>query len=193
MFAGYSGYNQFNPTIVPSRESDGIFFNSLSELENQADLIVEAKVLKDSNQYISKDSDGTPVYGYTITPVEINRIIKPFSGKNDQKSIDIIEPYYTFTIFTGKKYLQTLEKYSPLNNGNKYILFLRKEKSSDFTIYTGDNLFSCIGAHQGKYVISPKVINLNNDEELTSDNLQILKVDKKYKEFYKEVISKYKK
>lgn len=176
---GYGIYREFNP-IVMSSEGDLYVAKDLTELEENSELIVKVKATDKANEYVETDpADGTPIYGHTLTELEILDVI---SGDSAALSdvLTVYEPYYHYKVFGVQNYLMTTENYKPLTPGNEYVLFLKKAPS------VGENVYYIVSSQYGKFLYTE-----TNVTSKSAKNLDIYETDEHYLELYGEVSSKY--
>lgn len=151
-------------------------------MENEAELIAVVEVSNYSKQYLEDFMENTPTYGYTITKVKVKKIFKSLSGFN-KDTISIYEPVYSYIVALGKKIQVTTGQYRPLKKGSSYVLFLKKLGSR--------NEYYCCGIEDGKYVLGDRADNLGNIDKFAPEDLEIGKIEEKYRSIYRDVIKKY--
>jgi ribosomal protein L30E len=179
---------------------NAIQFNTVSELEQRASLIIIGKTtanFEDSqvrnieeskqneldfqpNQSITiKDAAGLPVGFYSITSVKINKVLK---GSTDLKEINVIQAGAVSSDGSGKQIIIANEGSTPLQKNLKYILFLAKVDTKDYP-GAGNNTYSILSINQGKFNLDQKDVTESKEEVKSSQ----------YKALKKQVSEKYKK
>ena len=186
---GYFIYNSLSTELINIDSEQSIVIRDLSQLELESDLIVKAKVIGKSEQkLIYSEEIGDVVYGYNITPIEIEKV---YSGDdvNLGDIINIVEEYYTGHYPNGKKYIWAIENYNPAKKGNQYIFFLKK--CSDLDEDTKGMYFP-LGVEKGKYLINDKTKDISNIKKMSNEELEIGTWDSsEYKNILIDVFKKY--
>jgi len=93
MLSGVIIYKNFTCRINVVNTDRIIIANSFDELEEKSNLIIEGTVQPEKQNILDKLKDGTINFGYTITKIKVDKVIK-----GDLKSGEIVfitEEYYT--------------------------------------------------------------------------------------------------
>lgn len=162
-----------------------VLANNYEQLKQESDLIVQAKVLKGKDNKLDYDSDGSVLFGYTLTHLQIEEVYK--GDVSVDEVIDITEEYYITTRGIGKT-IWTQGQYAPANENHEYIFFLKKY--GDDTRYK--DMFFPIDLENGKYVVNREIANTNNIDNLSNDEMEILNGNNiTYRDWYKSVAKEY--
>lgn len=162
-----------------------IIANDVNQLIKESDLIVRATVLPNKENVLIYDkTDNSVTFGYNITQLEINEILK---GKTTDQTIKITEEYYITNDIKGKT-LWTQGAYMPAKENKEYLFFLKKYSNNDLN-YSG--MYFPIDLEKGKYVLDGD-IDLNSIDDISEEKLEVFNTidSKNYKKFYKEVMEK---
>lgn len=145
LFGGAYKYN-----TISTVEIDGNYpvYNSLEELEINADLIIVGHPIKEfsKREHITTYYDSGDIQDmYTLTEIKIKENIKKPSDSvlRNEDTITIIEPVGLIQEFDGKKKI-VMHGYSELKKDSDYIIFLTKNTHGNYAI---------IGNNLGKYNI----------------------------------------
>lgn len=161
--------------------------DSFDELQNGSDLIIKATILTDKENKLDVLDDGSVIFGYTITQLQVEDVYYGATSIND--IIKITEEYYVTDLPIGKT-INTQGNYLPAKVGNQYIFFLKKYH--DDTRYKG--MYFPIDLENGKYLINDKTKKISAINNLSNKELEIGTRDAtKYKEFFIKVLEKYSK
>ncbi|QPR69258.1 hypothetical protein I6G82_06495 [Lysinibacillus macroides] len=165
-------------TKIASMHADFIIYDSLSEIEKNADSIVLAEFTgqRQLNEY--KTAEGYTFHQNSISTVNI---LKAFKGEIDVGStIQTFEPGF----FQKEDEYVNLEGYNLMNEAGKYILFLKKNEAGP--------VFTIVGMYQGKYdVTAPNQVDAQvNKTDIESEYLGE-NVDQ-FNKLKQEVLAKYK-
>lgn len=169
---GYYTYQLFQPIQVIEIEANTYQFKNVEDLEEKADLIVLGEVNQDFEEYeptIYKNDFGRLEQFYTIVDFTVKKV---FKGET-LDSVPVIENAAMVTDF-GQKQLFVHDGYTTMEEGKKYLLFLKK---NDF-----DEGYWVMSITQGKY----NVDGLDEKENAFS------KTDDHYQKLKEEVLDKYK-
>ena len=184
---GYFNYIS-TPEVMENKASLDLYAEDLSVIELNSELIVKAKIKGIQDNYVEYNDLKIPSYGYTLTDIEVQKVYK---GEDKLKNcvLKLREPSYYYKNDLGKKFIINSEGYTPLKQGETYVLFLSKSYMKD-TYY-------CTGLYQGKFILKDKNSEdkiLNSLDKVSADDIDISEtiLNGNYKKLYKEVIDKYK-
>lgn len=152
------------------------------DLEVVSDVIIKATVIPGKENKTIKAEDGTIVFGYTVTQLNISEV---FKGEiTEGETITITEEYYTLA---GKNnVIYTQGNYIPAQENGEYIFFL---KAYDETSpYTG--MYFPVDLEYGKYSVN-LVGGMVTPASASTAELEIIFSDTKYVEFATKVIEDY--
>ncbi len=166
LLVGGGCYYYEDATIINNAEIEANYkvYNNVSEMVDDADIIMRATITDDSQNILNTQDGFTD--GYTLTKVHVDKIIK--GDKSLENSyFTVSEPTYVVEngIRPGKTRF-SYEEYSKLVSGSKYFLLLKQSEGN----------YWVNALHQGKY-------NIDNtdkkEKELYSknQNFKILKDD----------------
>jgi len=160
MLSGVIIYKNFTYRINLVNTDRIIIAKSFDELEEKSNLIIEGTVQPEKQNILDKLKDGTINFGYTITKIKVDRVIK-----GDLKAgeiVSITEEYYT----VGRDiYVQG--NYIPAKEGKKYILYLTKyDEQIRFS-----GLYFPTDLEKGKYLVFDKEINVDIVNEFTNSEM----------------------
>lgn len=122
---------------------DRIVYGSLSEIDNASAIIAEVTAGEEVGQEVSSFYDYAfkkeiPNGGYTKREVEVNKVYKGNIEAGDK--LLLLHDYYKWTYEDGTKQLISSSGFMPMNEGEKYLVFLQKERNKDGYSVTGDYL-----------------------------------------------------
>ncbi|MFJ3387414.1 hypothetical protein [Lysinibacillus sp. NPDC086135] len=125
-------------TPVVQVDANEITFETPDELDAAADLIIIASPsdeFLDREHKVSYFDDGTIQDYYTLTEVQIDKVIKAPSDFNlsNNNTISIIEPVGIVDRSVGKRKLVT-NNYEELKEKSSYILFLKQNSMGQYAI-----------------------------------------------------------
>lgn len=127
--------------IASAGEADMTLFESFSEVENIAPIIVEAQRMGEPAQNSTKGEDGTVLETWTVTEVKINRVYK--GDVKASETLKVAEPGY----YDDNGTYITYEGYKVMGNDDRYLLALRLGAADEYII---------IGMYQGKFDLDNK-------------------------------------
>lgn len=134
----YNGFGEASETLeVVTEHGDFETFESVSELDTTADVVIKAKFTGNSEVEDFYQS------GILIDSAQKSemKVIKSYKGSlNTNDEIAVYEPG-----FVKDGQLTTMEGYVPINDKGTYVLFLRDNK---------DGTYVGLGVYQGKYDVS---------------------------------------
>ena len=168
---------------------DRVSYESLSEIEERADVIVEAIIGEDQGQEVSSHYDydikkELPNGGYTKKSITITNVYKGDIEVDD--ILLFLHDYYKWTYEDGTKQLITTSAFSPVKEGDKYLLFLHKESNKEG--------YSSVGDYLGIYPLT-EIIHFAKDQKTTDFSYiyDLYKADNMDKiiALYDEVVRKY--
>lgn len=155
---------------------------SYDDLEVVSDIIIKATVVPDKENKIIEADDGTEIFGYTVTQLNISEVFKGDVIRGE--TITITEEYYTLA--NNSNLIYTQGNYMPAQENGEYIFFL---KAYDATSSYADMYFP-VDLEYGKYSVSlaSEMISLAN---ASTEELEIISSDDRYVQFATKVIENY--
>lgn len=146
-----------------------IYADSYEDLLEASDYLVIAERLpKTENVEILRDEESNiPLYGVTKTEVRINQVLYGDNQLEKDMIVSVWENYFLTENYYGEEYYSTIEGYRPLVTGDKYLLFLKKEKGK----FKGG--YAITGVFQGKYPLSLITEENLDTNKLDGDSLQL--------------------
>ena len=167
---------------------DRIFYDSLSEVENNSTIIVEAVAKEVLGQEVNTHFDyhyqrEIPDYGYTKREMKITKVYKGDINVGDKMTM--VQDYYVWTSSEGIKQLISFTSLKPVEKNEKYLLFLKYQESFNAYIVVCD--------YQGLYPISKDEISETTSNIEQVDLSYVHKVEELHylKPIYNEVKAKY--
>lgn len=166
--------------VVSAGEADTIIYENIDELEKDAQIIVEAKIVgqQSTENYVQ---NGEILETYGVTNVEINKVYKGNVAVGDV--ITVAEPGY----IDKKGNYVSFEGYKLMEDNGRYLLFMTTSKSGKHVL---------LGLFQGKFDLHIKEEQQNLSlGKLTEE--QFLKADyvgedaKQFNKIKAEAIAKY--
>lgn len=97
-----------------------------ADLQNVSDIVVKATVIPGKENKLITADDGTVVFGYTITQLNVTEVFK--GNINEDYPINITEEYYTLSGNGNEVYTQG--NYMPAQESGEYIFFLKAYDST---------------------------------------------------------------
>ncbi len=182
---------QFNP-------ANHMIYETNEELEKDSDLIIVGKIktdfeqsqpivveqkkagtekLRESQSVVVKDKIGIVDY-YTITPVDVKKVVK---GSFSEKQVKVIEAGAVVEEAGKTKYIMARENFSPLQKNSKYLLFLKKIDPSTYPNLA--DVYSIISINQGKF----------NADGTDKKELDVEGKNDRYKKLKESTLEKFKK
>lgn len=161
-------------------ETDRVGFNDLKSLEESVDLAVVGEFVADAEQDIFYDYDGylgknivTNVVSYNT--IEVTRVLKGDVNVGDNLKIG---QYYG--IVDGD--LITFSDLTPMQKGDEWVFFLRKQRDAD--------IYWCYGDSDARY---PTKKSVNNEPMPFSDSPDLGVYDNENfnRDIYNEILEKY--
>lgn len=127
---------------------DRLIYQSMEEVENMADIIIEAKAgseleQKNSSFYVAKFDREVAGSGHTKRELKVENVYKGNVSLGDK--IVLMQDYYVWTETDGTKKVVSLTELKPLERGKHYLLFLAYDKEREAYYEVGD--------YQGVYPI----------------------------------------
>jgi len=174
LYFGTNNIHEINATRL-------LMAGSFEELEYESDLIVKAKVLPGKQTILDKTSDGTVIFGYTVTNLKIERVIK--GDEEEECIVKITEEYYKKgrDIFIQGNYI-------PAKVNKSYIFYLKKYDDS----VNLNGQYYPLDLEKGKYLFDEMFFDATEIDNKSNKELEIgTKEDGTYREWYKRVINKY--
>ena len=114
-------------------ESKTESFETLEEMERYADVIIRGKRLDEKKDVIHRTEEGYVSWGYSLTGVQIEKIYKDSTGELKVEDRMTILENEAYDKETGVTY--HIAGYNQMVVGNSYLLFLKKDKLEDGTVY----------------------------------------------------------
>ncbi|MFD0698544.1 hypothetical protein ACFQZT_31200 [Paenibacillus sp. GCM10027628] len=115
-------------------------YNDLQSLEKNAEIILIATPTNDfegrdhkATYFPGGKSSNTIQDAYTLTNIKVQKVIKSNGEVSEDKTIKVIEPVGLIQEITGKKKL-TVDDYSEMEKGKKYVVFLKKNTQGQYSI-----------------------------------------------------------
>lgn len=181
LFCGYFVYNRMNTHYV-QLDGDRDYCDTFNKLEEVSELIVEVKATDKIETHYDIMDENFPAYGWTTKEVIVNKAYKAPEGFSENTLI-IREPYWEYTSPTGQRFVMYLDDYRPMKLNKTYILFLHKN---------ADGTYWPTFTDQGKYLKSDKLDKADLLDSYRPDDFEIGGEVPNYRDFYKEIIKKYK-
>lgn len=156
--------------------------STYDDLEVVSDVIIKATVAsKKENKTIMSD-DGTVIFGYTVTQLNISEVFKGDAVAGE--TITITEEYYTLP--NEKNAIYTQGNYMPAKEDGEYIFFLKAYDAS--SPYAG--MYFPVDLEYGKYSVNlaEKMIA---PASASAAELEVISSDTRYIEFATKVIKNY--
>lgn len=116
-----------------------------ADLQNVSDIVVKATVIPGKENKLITADDGTVVFGYTITQLNVTEVFK--GNINEDYPINITEEYYTLSGNGNEVYTQG--NYMPAQESGEYIFFLKAYDST--SPYAG--MYFPVDLEYGKYSV----------------------------------------
>lgn len=167
-------------------DSDIKIYASVDQLIKDSDLIVIGAPTETKNHVIIVED--MVEEAHTITNFKIDKVVSmEFSNKS--KHITIIEPYFFYNLSAAQKIVNSAGKmlisdegYIPMDDKQRYMLFLKLHKDGDMYLING--------SYQGKYNISSDHIETNhNDSHIQTLYKEVLnKFEMEIEEFWNEEV-----
>ena len=133
------------------------------------------------NKLITAD-DGTVVFGYTITQLNVTEVFK--GNINEDYPINITEEYYTLSGNGNEVYTQG--NYMPAQESGEYIFFLKAYDST--SPYAG--MYFPVDLEYGKYSVD-LAETFTTPANASAAEYEVIALDEKYVEFATRVIEDY--
>ncbi|HBS93943.1 MAG TPA: hypothetical protein DEA85_07990 [Firmicutes bacterium] len=165
---GFLAYRHIVPTVTYNHSIVHLF-ESLDEMEEKSDLIVEVSIVGKGRNVVRKGEAGFMDSYYTYTPSRVEKVYKGDIQPGD--TIEVIEPVGYQRLPTGLYFIGR-EGYVPIKQ-NSYLLFLSKNIDGNYPVEA-----------QGKFVWP-------SSRELSAENLEITGLDDHYKMLLDAVVAKY--
>lgn len=153
-----------------------------ADLQNVSDIVVKATVIPGKENKLITADDGTVVFGYTITQLNVTEVFK--GNINEDYPINITEEYYTLSGNGNEVYTQG--NYMPAQESGEYIFFLKAYDST--SPYAG--MYFPVDLEYGKYSVdlAETFTTLAN---ASAAEYEVIALDEKYVEFATRVIEDY--
>lgn len=152
------------------------------DLEVVSDIIIKATVIPGKENKTIEVEDGTIVFGYTVTQLNISEV---FKGEiTEGETITITEEYYTLA--GNNNVIYTQGNYMPAQENGEYIFFLKAYDST--SSYAG--MYFPVDLEYGKYSVN-LVNGMVMPASASTAELEIISSDTKYVEFATKVIENY--
>ncbi|GEM_PF-4422294 len=183
-YGGFYLFNSISPPDIQTIQDKYLPTESLADLESEAELIVKATKVAEENKVFVATSSSDPTIKYedpiTFSSFKIEDVYFDKTNTFKKEEQLIVEEFagYVQNRWTGSKTLVIPEEYTLAKQGNSYILFLRKSKSSPQNYILFAN-------HFGKYAIDSgernRIINKLKGNESSAYQEIENEIDKKYK------------
>ncbi len=153
-----------------------------ADLQNVSDIVVKATVIPGKENKLITADDGTVVFGYTITQLNVTEVFK--GNINEDYPINITEEYYTLSGNGNEVYTQG--NYMPAQESGEYIFFLKAYDST--SPYAG--MYFPVDLEYGKYSVD-LVETFTTPANASAAEYEVIALDEKYVEFATRVIEDY--
>ena len=153
-----------------------------ADLQNVSDIVVKATVIPGKENKLITADDGTVVFGYTITQLNVTEVFK--GNINEYYPINITEEYYTLSGKGNEVYTQG--NYMPAQESGEYIFFLKAYDST--SPYAG--MYFPVDLEYGKYSVD-LAETFTTPANASAAEYEVIALDEKYVEFTTRVIEDY--
>lgn len=153
-----------------------------ADLQNVSDIVVKATVIPGKENKLITADDGTVVFGYTITQLNVTEVFK--GNINEDYPINITEEYYTLSGNGNEVYTQG--NYMPAQESGEYIFFLKAYDST--SPYAG--MYFPVDLEYGKYSVD-LAETFTTPAIASAAEYEVIALDEKYVEFATRVIEDY--
>lgn len=153
-----------------------------ADLQNVSDIVVKATVIPGKENKLITADDGTVVFGYTITQLNVTEVFK--GNINEDYPINITEEYYTLSGNGNEVYTQG--NYMPAQESGEYIFFLKAYDST--SPYAG--MYFPVDLEYGKYSVD-LAETFTTPANASAAEYEVIALDEKYVEFAARVIEDY--
>ena len=153
-----------------------------ADLQNVSDIVVKATVIPGKENKLITADDGTDVFGYTITQLNLTEVFK--GNINEDYPINITEEYYTLSGKGNEVYTQG--NYMPAQESGEYIFFLKAYDST--SPYAG--MYFPVDLEYGKYSVD-LAETFTTPANASAAEYEVIALDEKYVEFTTRVIEDY--
>ena len=153
-----------------------------ADLQNVSDIVVKATVIPGKENKLITADDGTVVFGYTITQLNVTEVFK--GNINEDYPINITEEYYTLSGNGNEVYTQG--NYMPAQESGEYIFFLKAYDST--SPYAG--MYFPVELEYGKYSVD-LAETFTTPANASAAEYEVIALDEKYVEFATRVIEDY--
>lgn len=153
-----------------------------ADLQNVSDIVVKATVIPGKENKLITADDGTVVFGYTITQLNVTEVFK--GNINEDYPININEEYYTLSGNGNEVYTQG--NYMPAQESGEYIFFLKAYDST--SPYAG--MYFPVDLEYGKYSVD-LAETFTTPANASAAEYEVIALDEKYVEFATRVIEDY--
>ena len=153
-----------------------------ADLQNVSDIVVKATVIPGKENKLITADDGTVVFGYTITQLNVTEVFK--GNINEDYPINITEEYYTLSGNGNEVYTQG--NYMPAQESGDYIFFLKAYDST--SPYAG--MYFPVDLEYGKYSVD-LAETFTTPANASAAEYEVIALDEKYVEFATRVIEDY--
>lgn len=153
-----------------------------ADLQNVSDIVVKATVIPGKENKLITADDGTVVFGYTITQLNVTEVFK--GNINEDYPINITEEYYTLSGTGNEVYTQG--NYMPAQESGEYIFFLKAYDST--SPYAG--MYFPVDLEYGKYSVD-LAETFTTPANASAAEYEVIALDEKYVEFATRVIEDY--
>ncbi len=153
-----------------------------ADLQNVSDIVVKATVIPGKENKLITADDGTVVFGYTITQLNVTEVFK--GNINEDYPINITDEYYTLSGNGNEVYTQG--NYMPAQESGEYIFFLKAYDST--SPYAG--MYFPVDLEYGKYSVD-LAETFTTPANASAAEYEVIALDEKYVEFATRVIEDY--
>lgn len=166
---GILAYRHIIPTVTYTQAMTYLY-DSLDELEEKSDTIVEVSVVGKGRNVVWESSVGASDSYYTHTPVIVISVYKGDVKLGD--TIEVIEPVGYQRVLTGLYFIGR-EGYEPLNVNSTYLLFLVENNEGHYPV-----------SDQRKFVWP-------SPQKRTSESLEVTELSSQYEMLLDAIQAKY--
>ena len=153
-----------------------------ADLQNVSDIVVKATVIPGKENKLITADDGTVVFGYTITQLNVTEVFK--GNINEDYPINITEEYYTLSGNGNEVYTQG--NYMPAQESGEYIFFLKAYDST--SPYAG--MYFPVDLEYGKYSVD-LAETFTTPANASAAEYALIAIDEKYVVIATRVIEDY--
>ncbi len=164
-------------------------YESASQLENSASVIVKVQKISDEN--VLQSSSSNHPYGYTLSNVTITNIYKNTSHQtlNINDTIPIYENQFFYEDDDGNTVTCHVNRYNKMNNNREYILYLKYSEDDSWYYILGVTFGKINVDMEEPSLVPADSITLYNGQSYDNSNRQF--EDNLMKQIQEEVLNLY--